>query len=100
MMKKLILIILTFLVATPLFAEALPPLPEGPLVLTSITDEQLTPDYWIDRLPEPDKVLKDPEELEAFNQQIHKKVPERVDIFKFTTSRKGSRIKKYDFFYL
>ncbi len=61
--------------------EPLPALPQGPLVLTNTTPEQLTPDYWIDRLPDPDKVLKTPEQLKFFNQEIHMMIKERINIF-------------------
>ena len=61
--------------------ESMPPLPQGPLLLTSTTPEQLSPDYWINRLPNPDRVLKTPEQLKFFNKEIRMMIRERVDIF-------------------
>lgn len=57
-------------------------MPEGPLLLTSITPEQLSPDYWINRLQDPDRVLKTAEELGEFNDDIHLSIPQEVDIFR------------------
>lgn len=62
--------------------EPMPALPQGPLMLTSITPEQLSADYWINRLPNPDQLLKTPEQLKFFNKEIHMMIRERVDIFK------------------
>ena len=74
--------------------ESLPPLPQGPLLLTSVTPEQLSADYWINRLPEPDRVLKTPEELKGFNEAIHLEIKERVDIFKMDLVRRGRPIRE------
>lgn len=107
-MKKLILFILTFILIPPVLSaqelqpkpvstspqnlaqameglspgEPMPALPQGPLMLTSTTPEQLSADYWINRLPDPDRVLKTPAQLKLFNQEIHLMIRERVDIFK------------------
>ena len=74
------------------FAEELPPLPEGPLILTSITPEQLSADFWINRLPNPDWVLKTPEELRFFNQEILEMAPARVDVLLWPATRRGQDI--------
>ena len=74
--------------------EKMPDLPKGPLLLTSTTPEQLTPDYWINRLPEPDKALKTPEQLKFFNQEIHMMIRERVDIFKPGALASGTQIRE------
>ena len=76
------------------WAEELPALPQGPLILTSVTQEQLSPDYWIERLPEPDKPIKTREELQRFNEEIHSMVRERVDIFKLPVQRAGKPIRE------
>lgn len=73
--------------------EYLPPLPPGPLVLTSIQPEQLSAEYWINRLPDPDRMLKTPEELAEFNQEILSMAPDRVDIFKMGRLPRGSEIR-------
>ena len=69
--------------------EPLPPLPKGPLFLTGTTAEQLTPDYWINRLAKPDRVLKTPKELELFNHEILVMAPKRIDIFSWPFSWRG-----------
>lgn len=74
-------------------AETLPPLPEGPLLLTSVTPEMLKVDYWISRLPNANQVLKTPAELEQFNKEIDDMVAERVNVFELGYSKKGSAIK-------
>ncbi|MBI4372830.1 MAG: SH3 domain-containing protein [Candidatus Omnitrophica bacterium] len=61
--------------------EGLPALPKGPLFLTGTKPEQLTADYWIKRLPDPDRILKTPAQLKFFNQEIRAMTRERVDIF-------------------
>ncbi len=76
------------------FAEELPPLPKGPLILTSVKPEQLKPEYWIKRLPDANKVLKTPKELESFNQDIRAIVRDQVDIFSLPSKRKGARIRE------
>ncbi len=73
--------------------EYLPPLPSGPLVLTSVQPEQLSAEYWINRLPNPDQVLKTPEELAEFNQEILSMAPDRADIFKTDRLPRGAEIR-------
>jgi len=73
-------------------AENLPPLPKGPLILTSITPEQLSPDYWINRLPESERVLKTPEELEVLNEDTRAMVKDQVDIFDMPVKKQGRMI--------
>ena len=61
---SLVLVLAFILCPSPgLHAEELPPLPEGPLLLTSVTPEQLSPEYWADRLANPDTPLKTSEEI-------------------------------------
>ena len=74
--------------------ESMPPLPDGPLLLTSTTPEQLTPDYWINRLPDPDHVFKTPGELQFFNQEIDMMLQERVDIFASGILPSGIQVRK------
>lgn len=73
--------------------ESMPALPPGPLVLTYTTPEQLTPDYWINRLPDPDQVLKTPEELKFFNKEIDMMLQERIDIFQSGVLPTGTQIR-------
>jgi hypothetical protein len=73
--------------------DELPPMPPGPLVLTSITPEQLSPDYWINRLPNPDQPLKTPEELAQLNEENHEMIKDLVDIFEMELKRRGGPIR-------
>ncbi|MBI3317236.1 MAG: SH3 domain-containing protein [Candidatus Omnitrophica bacterium] len=82
-----------FLCVFPVLAEELPPLPKGPLRLTSIKPEQLKADYWISRLSDPHKILKTPEEMKALNEDIHAMVQEAKDIFKMELRKTGSLIR-------
>ncbi len=73
--------------------ESLPALPQSPLFLTGTTPEQLTPDYWINRLPEPDRLLKTPEQLQFFNHEIDLMLQERIDIFESGVLPSGAQIR-------
>ncbi|MFZ5802894.1 MAG: SH3 domain-containing protein [Candidatus Omnitrophota bacterium] len=75
-------------------AEDLPPLPKGPLFLTSVTAEQLDANYWIRKLPDPDRLIKTPEQLEKFNREIHDMIVERKDIFRLDEKISGSAIRE------
>lgn len=96
MIKKIIIGILVFFIFPVFysFAEKLPDLPKGPLLLTSVTKKQLTPDYWINRLPNPEKVIKTRAEVKKFNEEIHRMISERKDVFQLPLSIAGSPIKK------
>jgi len=74
-------------------AEELPPLPEGPLLLTSITPEQLSPDYWVNRLPHPEALLKTPEEIRILNQEIRTTLTTQADVFSLEGRRRGKDIR-------
>ncbi|MBI3999198.1 MAG: SH3 domain-containing protein [Candidatus Omnitrophica bacterium] len=71
----------------------MPALPKAPLFLTNTTPEQLTAEYWINRLPEPDRPLKTPEQLKFFNQEIRTMIRERVDIFQPGVLPSGTQIR-------
>lgn len=73
--------------------ETLPPLPKGPLILTSVKPEQLQPGYWISKLQDPDRVLKTPKELAEFNHDTRAMVRDQVDIFKLPLKRKGTAVR-------
>lgn len=96
-LKIFLVIILGLLIFNPSHRlnaqENLPPVPKGPLLLTSTTPEQLNPDYWINRLPEPDRVLKTPEQLAVFNEDAAAMVKELRNIFKMQPTMKGEAIR-------
>ena len=82
-----------FLCSSVSFAEELPPLPKGPLLLTSTQPEQFDPEYWIRRLPNPNEVIKTPEEMAFFNEEILSMVPDKADVFAIPESRAGKPVK-------
>ena len=90
------LLLILFLCTKPSIgtSEDLPELPQGPLLLTSVRSEQLSPEYWIERLPDPHKLLKTPEQLQKFNEDIHLAIKDRVDIFKIDPKWPGQPIRK------
>ena len=94
----LLILILSCLITAPVFAaddsEDLPPLPKGPLLLTSTTWEQLSADYWVSRLKNPDELLLTPKDLNSFNAQIRKMDKDSVDIFKMDMTMSGVSLSK------
>ncbi len=73
--------------------DDVPPLPEGPLLLTSARPEHLSVDYWINRLPNPDAVIKTREEMEEFNQYIRAIVKDQRDVFSIESPKRGAPVK-------
>ena len=73
--------------------ENLPKLPKGPLLLSGTMPEQLSPDYWISRLPEPDREFKTADQLKFFNKEIRMMIRERVDIFQSGILPRGAQIR-------
>lgn len=71
----------------------LPPLPKGPLLLTSATPEMQKADFWINRLKNPDKLIKTEEQVDQFNEEIIRVVNDRKDIFKIKGTVSGAEIK-------
>jgi hypothetical protein len=95
--KSFLVFFLIFNLLLPLHltqAEELPPLPPGPLILTSVTPDMLSPDYWISRIENPDKVLKTPKELKSFNEDIRAMVKDQVDVFLLQPTRSGKPVKE------
>lgn len=88
---------LIFLPAFPVRAyaeeEELPPLPPGPLVLTSVTSEQLSPEYWIRKIPDAEKPLMPPEPLQEFNEYIRSIIPDRRDVLGMGTWKAGKAVR-------
>ena len=92
--KRLLAVLLAALSFFPPLgiSEELPALPKGPLVLTSVTSEQLSANYWINRIPNANRLLKTPEQLAQLNEEIVMTVPDQVDLFKWSPPR-GSNIR-------
>lgn len=82
------------LTATAQTQEELPALPKGPLLLTSTTPEQFNPDYWINRLPDPDKILKTSEELEILNKNTRAMVRDQIDVLKMPLKKDGRSVRE------
>ncbi len=74
--------------------DELPPLPKGPLLLTSVTQAQLDPEYWIKKIPDAEEV-KPAEGLKALNQDTYAIVRDQVDIFKISSRKSGSKIREF-----
>lgn len=68
-------------------------MPKGPLLLTSATPEQLSADYWISRLSNPDQPLKTPQELAELNEDSHVMIKDLSDIFQMDLRRPGRPIR-------
>ena len=97
MKKKLAVLLLLFsFLSFSLFAEELPPMPDGPLILTSVTPDQLSADYWINRLPNPDLVLKTPQEIHQLNQEIRAMLSSQIDIFELESVRLSKELLSVD----
>lgn len=91
------LVIGFLLLSSHAYAEdgPLPPLPQGPLLLTTTRPEMLDPEYWIRRLPDPDRLLKTPQEIQALNDDIHAMVKDQVNIFRIGTHKDGQGVKDF-----
>ena len=87
-------ILIILIMSSGVRAEDLPPLPKGPLLLTNVTPDQLNPDYWINRLTEPDQILKTPEELEVLNEDTRAIVRDQIDIFKIPLAKRGESVRE------
>ena len=93
-MKKNILFLFAFLCIFPAAyaVEELPPLPKGPMILTSATPAMQSPEYWIKRIPGAEKPVKTMDQLKHFNEEIKHMVPENIDVLKLDKSRPGKDI--------
>lgn len=93
-MKKVFSVFLAFffIFSTARAAEDLPPLPKGPLILTTATPAMQSPEYWIKRLPDAEKPIKTIDQMKHFNEEIRSTIPECVDVFRLDASRQGKQI--------
>ncbi|MFA6599972.1 MAG: SH3 domain-containing protein [Candidatus Omnitrophota bacterium] len=69
-------------------------MPKGPLLLTSCTEEMLTPEFWIRHLQDPDNVILTPNAIQEFNQRIYRWTHEAVDVFKIPKLFPGDGIRR------
>ncbi|HOW87480.1 MAG TPA: SH3 domain-containing protein [Candidatus Omnitrophota bacterium] len=93
-MKKILLSsCAVFFLFTSVYAdEELPPLPKGPLILTSATPAMQSPDYWIRRIPGAEKPVKTMDQIKHFNDEIKSMVPENIDVLKLDKTRPGKAV--------
>lgn len=93
-MKKSVLFlgIFIFIFSAVNAAEELPPLPKGPMILTSATPAMQSPEYWIKRVPGAEKPIKTMDQMKHFNEEIKNMVPENIDVLKIDKSRPGKAV--------
>ena len=93
-MKKNILFLFAFLfIFSVAYADDdLPPLPKGPMILTSATPAMQSPEYWIKRIPDAEKPIKTMDQMKHFNDEIKNMVPENIDVLKLEKSRPGKAV--------
>jgi hypothetical protein len=93
-MKKNIslLIALLFVFSVAYADDTLPPLPKGPMILTSATPAMQSPEYWIKRIPGAEKPIKTMDQMKHFNDEIKNMVPENIDVLKIEKIRPGKAI--------
>ncbi|NLI13558.1 MAG: glycoside hydrolase [Peptococcaceae bacterium] len=61
----------------------------------NVIREMLTADFWIDKLPEPDQVIMDGEEIASFNRDIIRTQPELIyDLTDYPASLNKERLTK------
>ncbi|TEB11283.1 stalk domain-containing protein [Pelotomaculum propionicicum] len=61
----------------------------------NVIPEMLTADFWIDKLPEPDQVIMDGEEIASFNRDIIRTQPELIyDLTDYPASLNKERLTK------
>ena len=95
-MKKSIYCLIAFLlVFSAAYADDdLPPLPKGPMILTSATPAMQSPEYWIRRIPNAEAPVKTIDQVKHFNEEIKHMVPENIDVLKLDKSRPGGAVKE------
>jgi hypothetical protein len=93
-MKRIVLFLLVslFVFSIAYADEELPPLPKGPMILTSATPAMQSPDYWIKRIPGAEKPIKTMEQMKHFNDEIKHMVPENIDVLKLDKTRPGKAV--------
>jgi hypothetical protein len=61
----------------------------------NVIPEMLTADFWIDKLPEPDQIIMNREEIASFNQDIIRSLPDLVyDLTDYPASLNKERLTK------
>jgi hypothetical protein len=93
-MKRNVLFLIAFLfVFSVAYAdEELPPLPKGPMILTSATPAMQSPEYWIKRIPGAEKPIKTMDQMKHFNEEIKHMVPENIEVLKLDKTRPGKAV--------
>ncbi len=61
----------------------------------NVIPEMLTADFWIDKLPEPDQIIMSGEEIDSFNQDIIRSLPDLVyDLIDYPASLNKEQLTK------
>ncbi|MDD4238239.1 MAG: stalk domain-containing protein [Desulfotomaculaceae bacterium] len=61
----------------------------------NVTTEMLSPDFWTSKLPDPDRLIMDTAEIEAFNRDILRAQPDVVyDLTNYPASLDGTQLTK------
>lgn len=81
-----------FVFTTACFGEDLPPLPKGPMILTSATPAMQNAEYWIKRIPGAERPVKTMDQIQHFNDEIKNMVPENIDVLRIDKTRPGKAI--------
>jgi len=94
-MKKNILFLSALLLASSAAyaSEELPPLPKGPMILTSATPAMQSAEFWIRKIPGAEKPVKTMDQIQRFNNEIKHMVPENIDVLKIETRRPGKAVR-------
>ncbi len=93
-MKKILFYLFAFLlVSAAAYADDdLPPLPKGPMILTSATPAMQNAEYWIRKIPNAEKPIKTIDQMKHFNEEIKSMVPENIDVLKIEKVRPGKAV--------
>jgi hypothetical protein len=93
MKKNILFLLVSLFVFSAAYAdEELPPLPKGPMILTSATPAMQSPEYWIKRIPGAEKPIKTIDQMKHFNEEIKHMVPENIDVLKIEKRRPGKAV--------
>lgn len=89
----LIIILLTFSMLVQPLTSAI----AGPVnLMPNVSSTMMDPAYWIGKLPDPDRIIMNPQEIEAFNQRIIKSQPGMVfDLTEAPEAFTGSDLIRY-----
>jgi hypothetical protein len=65
------------------------------LNIPGVTEEFFTPEFWLHRVPEPDKILMTPAQVARYNQRNLRECPVMKDIRTFPRFLSGEKVREY-----